>query len=55
MSPGDLSLDKRLDRIESKLDLLLVDVVTLKTKAAIWGAVSGSGIAIVVTFLGRLL
>jgi hypothetical protein len=41
-APGALPLDKRLDRIEMKVDRLITDVATLKVKAGIWGAIGAA-------------
>lgn len=40
MNKEDLIL-KRLDRMESKLDLCMVDIAGLKVKAGVWGALAG--------------
>lgn len=47
-NPGDLTLDKRLERIESKIDVLLMDVTALKVKAGLVGGTFGLLISIVV-------
>lgn len=48
MTHGDLPLDERLERIETKQDQLLqmqvtvqMELATLKTKAGFWGAIAG--------------
>lgn len=48
---GDLGLNERLDRIEGKLDRVLVDVGVLKAKAAYAGALAGLLISSAVTAL----
>ena len=40
MNKEDLIL-KRLDRMENKLDLCMVDIAGLKVKAGVWGALAG--------------
>ena len=32
----------RLDRIETKVDISIVDIATLKVKSGIWGAIAGA-------------
>lgn len=51
MSPGDLPLNRRLDRIEEKLDALLTDVAVLKDRdrrrSVFWGGLSGLAVALI--------
>lgn len=44
--PGDLSLDDRLERIESKIDHLSEQVLILKVKAGLYGAAAGAVLAV---------
>jgi hypothetical protein len=53
--PGDLPLSTRLDRIEDKLDQLLVDVTVLKVKAGLWGAFAGTLAAVAVAVITALV
>lgn len=48
MTRGDLTLEDRLERIESKQDAqtelmvaMRLEIVALKTKSSFWGAVAG--------------
>lgn len=50
--PGDLSLDSRLERIESKIDLLSEQVTILKVKAGLYGAAAG---ALLAAFISKVL
>lgn len=52
---GDLTLQDRLIRIEAKLDLLVVDVVSLKTKAALVGGLAGALLAAVAQAIPALM
>lgn len=47
--PGDLSLEDRLERIESKIDWLTEHVLILKVKAGFYGAGAGAVIAAILT------
>lgn len=58
MTRGDLPLDERLERIESKQDAqmaLLVtvqlEIATLKAKASFWGAAAGLVAGAIITKL----
>lgn len=42
-SSGSLSVGRRLDRIEAKLDKMLTDVAALKVRAGVWGAMGALG------------
>lgn len=54
-SPGDLSLEDRLIRIEAKLDILFVDVVSIKAKTVLVGGVAGALLAAVVQVIPALI
>lgn len=54
-NPGDLSLDDRLERIEEKLDSLIIDVTTLRARAAVWGAFMGIVVSVAVTVISSLI
>lgn len=49
--PGDLSLDVRLERIESKIDTLTESVTILKVKAGLYGAATGAAFTIIIELL----
>jgi len=34
-------IDKRFDKVEEKLDLLMMEVAGLKVKASVWGLLAG--------------
>ena len=54
-NPGDLSLDDRLDRIEAKLDQLVIDVAGLKARSALWGAVAGGVVGVLAAALSAII
>lgn len=59
MSPGDLPLSCRLDRIDAKLDQVLIDVAVLKERdrlrSVLWGGGSGLAIALIAAALQAIL
>ena len=54
-APGDLSLEDRLIRIEAKLDMLFVDVVSIKAKTVLVGGIAGALLAAVVQAIPALM
>lgn len=54
---GDLKLGPRLERIETKLDQVLIDVAGLKVKAGLWGgllgAILGVGVSVVTNVISQ--
>ena len=52
---GDLTLQDRLIRIEAKLDILFVDVVSIKAKTVLIGGLAGALLAAVVQAIPLLI
>ena len=48
-------LDSQTDRIETRLATIHDDVLALKTKAAVWGAISGGVFSALVAVLAALV
>ena len=59
MSSGDLPLSKRLERIDAKLDQVLIDVAVLKERdrlrSIFWGGASGLVVALIAAALQAFL
>lgn len=49
---GSLSVGRRLDRIEGKVDMLVVNVAKLNVKAGLWGAVGAGAVLAVLKLQG---
>jgi hypothetical protein len=54
-NPGDLSLADRLERIESKLDRVHDDVLTLRVRASLYGSLFGGLGALVIGLITKYL